>query len=233
MEKITKKVKALLDKANDAAATQAEAESAMAKAFELLAEHNISMGDLEKGEGAQDVAVGDYAWNQYWQKTVWTAIGHLYFCVFTYHKSGTSPCTYFLCGREANRVTAQAVSEYVVSVGKELALKHAQENEGNSVSLSNNFKKGFALAIRQKAWELFEKAQRGEVEHGNALMVLDVYKQTKIENDELVGHIKGKDNLGDVNNPEAARAGFKAGKTVSLSPQLGGQTEVLKIGEVK
>lgn len=234
MQDIVNKIKSLLARASDAGASQAEAETCMAKAHGLLAKHNMSMGDLEKGEGADKELSEGHTWNQPWERLVWGAVAELYFCKFYFIPYGTSHVDYVLVGRESNRITAINVAQFVVETGKRLAREYAQDNYGNSVSLSNSFKKGFATAIHVKARKLKQDAIREGKQGGTgtALMVLDVYKQTELENAELMPkRLKTRKTKGATDGL-AATAGVSAGSKVSLSPSIGGDRgSTLQIGK--
>lgn len=231
-KKLIEKIRNLMALAEDSGATQAEAEAAMGKAHELLAQHNLSVTDLndtdeEVGEDTHD----NKPWNQQWEKQIWLSIAHLNFCDMYTLNRGTRPHSYVVIGRESNRIATQHVAEFVVNTGKRLALEHAQNNSGNSVSLSNNFKKGFAAGVCLKARQIIEQAKTQKGTPGTGLVLANLYDVTAHENQALLdaANLRKTRAKISVTDASAAVAGKDAGSKVSLSRQVGSGKTTLGI----
>lgn len=229
--KIVNRIKGLMAHAGNCQ-TQEEAEAYMAKAFDLLAKHNLSMANLDATD-QEKVNRDEHhgrTWNQPWEAQVWQAVAELYFCDFWITSRGTDPSTYNVVGRESNRLTVENVAEMVVETGKRMARAYAKDNPGNSVSLSNNFKKGFARGVCLKAKELMEAAKQEGTTGSNALVVLSVYEQTALENQPFMPHnLVITKNRGQVTDRMALANGAVAGSKMNLNPALKGATKPLSL----
>lgn len=178
---IVSKIKKLLALA-EKGGTEAEANSAMAKAQELLAKHGLSMeaidefGAPEKVE--RDITV---SYTAPWKRTIWSAISKLYFCQ-AYHTGGQKM---YLVGKPSNIAIAKYIIGYCINTGEKLA-KDAAKDYPSGMGFINSFKKGFGGRIYTRAMAEIEKAKTGGITDtvtGNQLIVHPLYTQAKTEVD--------------------------------------------------
>lgn len=183
-EKMLDKVRKLLALA-ERAGTEEEAANAMTRVQEILAKYNLDIGDVK----IDDVAAGmaeetmDVAWNQSWIKYVATGIGRLYFCKVLVQTHSTDYLRLFFTGRAVNIMTAKYVLETVLRAGRKAALDFARQQNKlgfNSVSASNNFKKGFGVRVFTRCEGLIREAKlKGlrDADTNTMLPVANLYDQ--------------------------------------------------------
>lgn len=181
---IIEKVRKLMALA-ERAGTEAEAENAMARIQEILTKYNLSMDAVTApGEETFVQEHQEFEWNQTWIRETYRGIARLYFCHMYFVQNGLKNQCITLVGKPVNIQTARYVADVVIATGKRLAKAYAQdayrEFGMNSVSASNNFKKGYAIRIGQRCNEMVRDAQAGAVKDsttGTALVVGDFYKR--------------------------------------------------------
>ena len=180
-EKMIEKIQALMSKTVEAGATEAEAESAMGAAHRLLAKYNLTMQEVQSHDKeGMTTDVYESSWNQPWERMVWNSVAKLYFCHMFIVPNGQKACKVHITGRAANIMVVDNIANYVINTGKRLAREFAQATPGNSVSLSNNFKKGFAFKIADRVEEMIKDAEsQGMQETGTALVLASLYQSER------------------------------------------------------
>lgn len=184
-DKMLDKVRKLLALA-ERAGTESEADAAMGRVQEILAKYNLDINDArtEAPVGMVEEAV-DVEWNQTWLKFVATGVGKLYFCRVLCMTQGTNFLRLFFIGRPVNIQTARYVFETIARTGKKLALEFAQQQKAlgfNSVSSSNNFRKGFGARILTRCLDLIKDAEKNglrDSDTGSLLPVVSLYDQER------------------------------------------------------
>jgi hypothetical protein len=214
--------------------TEAEATSAMQKAHELLAKHNLSLDDVKASPVAEEDYIRDEAAatpRQPWQNWVWSAVAELYFCQ-RYQRIFRGEQTHLLIGKPSNIAVVKFVATYVVRTGEELARR-----AGHGLAFRNSFKKGFAIRIMQRAKEEISLARAEgltDSETGTALVVAPLYDQAKRDIERFLRendlNPRNKRDCASVSDRDGFLAGKEAADTVSLRGNGIGQKAVAAIG---
>jgi hypothetical protein len=150
--KILARVKKMLALGNDAAATEAERETALRMAYNLLAKHNLEVSDVpgdannEAREEQSFTMCGDV-----YIRNICHSMAELFFCGYFFIRQGAGKDSHHFIGRQSNVVTARYMAEYIVkSVRKEAAkrFRTATTPEGRSFGV------GATRSIAQRVREL-------------------------------------------------------------------------------
>lgn len=157
--KIKSKIAALLAKARGTD-NEHEAETFLAKAMQMLEEHQLTLGDVD---GADDpigwnAGLDCTKWTASWQADIYSALARLYGCrVVKVHKWKG----YFLelIGRESAVVTTdlmfQWIKEQVNAKGRELFKAGGAPNAANGARLVGN-------ALVRRIWTLVREQEKAE-----------------------------------------------------------------------
>lgn len=229
---MTDKIKQKIEKVLALAArggTEAEANTAMALALDMLAKHNLTMSDVVKGSiEDEDVIESETKGNmrESWQGFIWSAIANLYFCN-AYEKynnnvigSSKRSVSYLVVGRKTNVDTVKSVSVYLVSLAKELAKEASTDN-----AFRRAFKLGFMQRIRTRCHDEYQRAVSkvsldADSPTNKALTISDLYSKRNEENADYL-RSKGvytqtkKTSIG-----HRSQEGFNAGATAANNVSL-------------
>ena len=150
--KILARVKKMLTLGNNAAATEAERDTALRMAYNLLAKHNLSAADLpaDQNDEAREEQTFTMCGDVY-IRTICNSMAELFFCKYFFVRQGAGKDSHFFIGRQSNVVTARYMAEYIVkSVRKEAAkrFKTATTPEGRSFGV------GATRSISRRVQEL-------------------------------------------------------------------------------
>lgn len=209
-EKIIERIKKLLALANNNP-SESEAQSAMAKAQELLEAWNLdaaTIGKTAQGRPRKDQKQkgGLYGW----QRNLWKAVAELNFCAHWSIKGLERGSTYEhrLLGSHANVVSTQVMAEYLQQAIERLAQTWAKEQGFLSVFVKDAiaYREGMALRIVARLNDL-RREKRAEAERqrreneaaskhpaftGSALTILDVMEdEADLNNDYMMGWPEG------------------------------------------
>jgi Protein of unknown function (DUF2786) len=232
-EKIISRIQKMLAIANDARANEGERDNALRMAHNLLAKHNLELGDVEaRARDQQDPRIKNTldSWSQAWAKSVFQASAKLFFCSYYFgRKINATKCVHNFVGRTSNATTAALMGEYLVTS----ILRECRRNwVHNLAPESRSFALGAAAAIYRRVEEL-RKADLPDAAPGTALVLADI---AKVEDDENEAFIRAagtsltvKKTRASPVDPEAYAAGVQYGKKVNLSTQVGGTTAALRI----
>jgi hypothetical protein len=226
-ERIIERIKKTLNLAENAGATPAEAERAMEQANKLLAKHNLTLADIERGtkEILREEIIIEFK-NAPAMRRVANAIAQVYFCEYLFFKRTDK---HLFVGEQANAATTVGMVEFVLEMmikGGKKAAKEAMLLPPSSAKTA--YMHGFADAIVEKARKLIaeNKAHRGDSSGaGTALVLADQYKTEKAANQALIAQKYGKTsqtkrrarrNL----DYESYTNGFTDGTKVGLNTQI-------------
>lgn len=190
--KIKAKIAALIAKAKSTE-HEAEAEAFMAKAFQLLQDHQIDMGDLLDADDAviRDASFTMAASSHKWNRELYRALGKLYgcdSCLFEGYgpdKKGNYRKTYRqeLVGRESAIVTTQLmypwICDQIRAHAKTIARSTGMSEQGQA--------KRVAAALISRIWRLYREQGANNQQAPatavakNALVALDRVKQVAAE----------------------------------------------------
>jgi len=235
-EKVVDKLRKLFALANDRGATEAEAQSAMAKAQELLAAHKLSMSDVEvqtEKTGHEAVKIG----KRPWQGFVYWAAAQICFCDVFQNRGSI-----IIVGKPSDIIATKCLAEYLVSNGERMAKSVCSGNEeafGGRGSF-HAFKVGYAHRIHERAIALVAKAKANKMRDestGNELILHPLYARAEADNAAYLRdkgvRVRTKTSSSRISNGGAYHAGREAGNSVSLTRNTvggGSRSSVLVIG---
>lgn len=220
--KVLERVKKMIALGNDAAATEAERETALRMAYNLLAKYNLSLSDLpEDGSNEarerQDVVISA----DRWARSLAQAVAKLFFCRYFYSQTGTSgKDKHCFVGRQSNVITARYMSEFLIkSVKREATSRY----KSPTTPQGRSFCVGTVDSIRKRV-EVMIKSDT-ESTPGTALVLVSLHER------ESTANQKWLDSEGLSLTTSRARAdnslragafyeGREYGKTVSLNQQV-------------
>lgn len=241
-DSIKKKIAKLLAMANDSGASEAEAQLAMEKAQEYLAEYNLSMEDVEgtlKQEDITDEAFTEQV-RETWQISLRTATARLYFCKY-YYSTGVIDENYKKAtehnyvGRPHNIAVAKSMTSYLINTIKKLGEEHVAPIAGDKRMLNGirrNFELGCASKVSARVNEKYREIERqdpGDYQiEGTKHNLPALYKsELALCNDHLKNqgiHLRSSTTRRNVTNGTAYQRGRMAGEGVSLNTQLSGKS---------
>jgi hypothetical protein len=245
MERIVDRIKKLLALA-DNNPSEAEAAIALERASALMAEHNLTMAQVEAhGGGEQRIeASHDGAYrSQTWARSIWGSVARLNFCMYSYWHSNRGDVGWYqkpgggiergpprkvdehsVIGTRANVESTKAMVDYLIGAIERLA----DESEFWLARDLHAFKLGCARRLQVRLHLLREKrakAKRPSVP--TTLPVLaDVYAAHEKANEELYAKIYGHGSGGSgsylsTSRHSAYESGQKAGSKINLNAQVG------------
>jgi hypothetical protein len=219
-EKVLKKIRALLARANEAQNdNEFERQIALRQATNMMDQYSISMVDLDTEEdvrGAGFVATKTARW----KANIVNHLSNLYGCK-AYRSVGTNGRT-FVIGRQSHRTIVLELSEYVIaSVERE-----AKKYKGTGKSYINSFKLGAATGVYQQTKRIIAERQRGETTStSKALAVVNHYALEQKENEQWLKNQNvtlRKQASTRASDYRAYTSGYEYGNHISLNNQLGG-----------
>jgi hypothetical protein len=191
------RINKLLALARDGGATEAEAELAMAKAQELMAEYNLSAATLEAKGGAKENRVKqreDQNLMYAWKRELLEQVAKVNFChVFIVEKRTRAGQKigggYQIIGRESNTVATRVMFNYLLATIEKMLVSEIGTSPQDRYSRwGHSFRIGCADRLRERLQERFDakleeqaKAAReanarsqhpGAAPTGNALVVV-------------------------------------------------------------
>jgi hypothetical protein len=223
VEKVLDRVKKMLALGNNEGATEAERETALRMAYNLLAKHNLSLADMPAEESIearekQEVILSA----DKWARSLAHAVAKLFFCKYFYGRTNTSgKDIHYFVGRQSNAMTARYMAEYLIKAVKREASKRyssATSPQGRSFCV------GTTDSVRRRVDVMV--TEQTESAPGTALVLINLHKSETIENDKwlaLAGTTlkTGKARADNSLRYGAFREGREYGNTVSLNRQVG------------
>lgn len=232
------------------AGTEAEAANAMAHVQRLLAQHNLSLDDVQSFNKPEDLemdeSVPSQLRNTYWQDSLYGAVAELYFCrVFMRTRiiDGEKRRWYAITGRPSNIEVVKYITTYLLRTCEELAKEQGKEAaqklavdgvELNLLRWRNSFKIGFTSRIWGRVKEQLQAAKNNEIKSdtGQALIIHPLYEREKKEIAAFFAqkNVKLKSNNARVNIHSST--GYSAGKSAASGVNMaangvkGGQARI-------
>jgi hypothetical protein len=207
--------------------SEREAAMAMERASALMAEHNLTMAQVETlgtdDERIEDQFIGEHK-RQPWVRSIWDAVAELNFCFFVYRVYDEQ---YFLIGARANVETTKIMVAYLVQTVERLA---RELGEGRA------FRTGCAdrlvrrlIALRLQRMQAAATSQSAST--GTKLPALaDVYQRHGDANRDLYLKIHKHMPRGarqqsciSATNFGAYERGYEAGGNIGLATQVAGR----------
>lgn len=233
-------------------ATEAEAASAMAKVQSLLAEHNLSLSDLETGPSGPRIKEDKELRtdSRPWRRALAISVARLYFCdhFYSFHKEFTAKrsCGYIrydvhhFIGEEHNVLVAKIMFLYLIGAISALATSGSMKLEPKArTPYVTSFQHSCSARLCVRIMKLIEDARKGQVkdEAGRNLPVLaSLYDTAAAANkaflDRTSPGLEEKDNKRTkVNSALGVLEGHAAGNTISLNNnqvEAGTKTHLLR-----
>jgi hypothetical protein len=219
INKIADRVRKLLALANNNP-NEEEAASAAALAAALLAEHNLTMAQVECG--ADEARVNNEFETRNWCREMRHALADLNFCycVYTTVRRGHDWVT--IIGTQANVETTKVMLDYLVQTANRLATEqcHARDRRRFCIGFSDR------VAARLDAMRKQRAHSTTQATTGTTLPVLaSLYAQHAVANEDLFKRLNPNERLGFGHRLGSGgggyEAGYAAGDAVSLDPQVG------------
>ncbi len=220
--KVLERVKKMIALGNDAAATEAERETALRMAYNLLAKYNLSMSDLPDDESheareRQDVVISA----DRWARSLAQAVAKLFFCKYFYSGTGTSgKDKHCFVGRQSNVITARYMSEFLIkSVKREATGRYKSPTSPQGRS----FCVGTVDSIRKRVEEMIKTDT--ESTPGTALVLASLHQREADANSKWLEQAglsltTSKARADNSLRTSAFYDGREYGKTVSLNQQV-------------
>lgn len=214
--KIKSKIAALLAKAKGTD-NEHEAEAFLAKAMELLEEHQLSMADLEDADDPvkRHSGLDGTKWVASWHRDLYRALGTLYGC-YSVKVNLHNGYRQELVGRESAIVTTDLMFDWIKKecnrLGRELYAKGGAPNATNGARLVGN-------ALVRRIWSLVPKedAPRTEAATKNALV-------TKSRVLQVVDEVYGKLDQGRRTRTATTASARELANSIGLHRQAGGSS---------
>jgi hypothetical protein len=241
-EKLAERIRKLLALAGNNP-SEAEAAMAMERASALLAEHNLTMAEVET-LGTDDGRVEDTHKSerarQTWARSLWGAVADLNFCFHCYTPRSWGPTSmdeHILIGTRANVEATKAMALYLVETVERLArecpdLHGPHERHAFKLGCSRRLCVRLRELQRQRATAATSKRQ--EQAGGNLPALASLYEAHELANKELYLQRHGRmpqagRSVRYLQNWGAYELGKEAGDRVGLDTQIKSR-RILSIG---
>jgi hypothetical protein len=248
MEKIAERIRKLLALANNNP-SEVEAARAMEHASALMAEHNLTMAQIDAhGSGdarVEETTAGAYR-QQTWARLIYGGVSGLNFCLYCYSPSQRQPGwrkdergkyhrdvpprevdEHSIIGTRANVETTKAMVDYLITTVERLARESGLIGQRDL----HAFKLGCASRLRDRIDRLHEERAKAKKHTqpsvASALPVLaDVYAVHLKANEEFYtkiygGALSGRGSALGTKSASAYERGQSAGGKINLSDQIG------------
>lgn len=245
-KRLIRKVQKLLSLGQDKAATQGEAEAAIARVHEILAQHNLDMAQVE---AATEEAAGAADWflldekTDRWRHYIYDATATLYFCRYMATGEENGFVGRALFGRPGNIETTVVMVDYFLTTLEQLAHAALQNYRVVSPLAHKSFLQSFYLSAAFELSERIEakyRAARQQAQTANgaatttppnhALALLDCYEKRNQENEARIAErLQGKVSGEGIPLPQPKQeltnfmgmiAGAEAGRKIGLDRQI-------------
>jgi len=192
-----------------------EAAAAAAKAHALLAEHNLTMAEVQDVEEPTDVEIGHMTHSSRhsspWVRQLWFAVAKTYFCDYFYY-TRNHRTHHTIIGNATNSQLACAMGDYLQSTVMRLA---NSECRGQSGSFKTGFKKGAVARLRTRLREMREVKTEEVKDVKNSSNLPALYEQ----NDQMLAAYV-KETFGELGKAvsrerNTSSAGYYAGQAAA------------------
>lgn len=248
--KILRRIRKMINLANDAGATEGERDNAMRMVHATLAKYNISMAQVEASDEQEKRGTLREAFlGKPWAIQISHAIARMCFCHYYYQTLGgnagpTQKAMHNFIGLESNVVTAKEMARFVVESVNREAQRYQRSIDGRYGDY-RAFAQGAASKIRLRCAEIEHDAKTRGVDAqstsaddhaslqvsgaGTALVLASLYKTEHDANlawlkDHQVVLKDGRSQTIDTRRTQARAAGVRYGATVSLNRQINGSS---------
>lgn len=233
-ESLIKKIRALRRKAEDPSVTEAEAMAFMSKVQELLAQHSLSITDIDIDESAEDKVRQtsmDEVWHSPARRMVLRAVCELYMCRAIGPARGSRPRVWTIVGRPSNVTVAVEMTDYLIKTTVRLSKRYVRENPGAD---GIDFRRGCMARLVERVMILVMEQRKAKPEYrpdGNPGNLPALYESERslIQN-EMAKMSLRRSKVSPLREGADARAGRRAAEDIGLHTQVGGGGGRLMIG---
>lgn len=234
---VIEKIQKLLKLSENAGATEAEATSAAAKVSELLALHNLSMGEISEKEAVDSIEQNnDRTCNKNdkkWQSWLYKGAADLNFCKYLINVGGSGGIRHMIVGSPINVLAAGLLGDYLVSAVKRICREETKKDyhkfkaattEKSMAMYKWRFKIGMGIGLLRRCTALAEKrkAKPTITSDGRNLPALqDAYDTANRAINASLSDMNIKNVRGRTTSTYAVMAGKDAALRVNLNQQLG------------
>jgi Protein of unknown function (DUF2786) len=254
-EKLAERIRKLLALSSNNP-SEAEAAAALERASALMAEHNLTMAQVDAlgtgDERVEDTHRSEHA-RQTWARLIWAEVAELNFCFWCYRSPHRSKGLrrmpdgrlevvppretdeHILVGTKANIITTKLMAVYLVETVERLA----REAPGLYGAHDHHaFKLGCARRLSQRLRELRQQRMKGakkDAPPGNKNLptLVDVYRAHEAANEQLYLKIHGRMPCGGswlgTSRASAYAQGHRAGGGIGLNAQVGRSRSTLAL----
>lgn len=230
-DSIIARIRALLAKARDPAASEAEAASAAAAVERLLARYALSMKDIERPSIGEHKTGIRYL--EPWARNIAVQTARLYGCEplvteervsSISRKTGEPKTVYYrsisVFGRAVSAEVAVSMISYLIATTVRMSRDYSSERREQL-----QFQRGAGERLAHRVWEmLMDQNRKAETQDGRGDGTSLVVMEQNEARDFLRENVKTTKTRATSSNTRshAAHAGWNAAGSVSLSGQVGG-----------
>jgi hypothetical protein len=232
---LIRKIRALREKAANAASSEAETLAAAEAAAKLIAKHEITESELSEANDEGDVKAAPFEGAR---KTVCPSLnaaigGICEFCqVDAYFSFVHRGSTLMIVGLEADRLMAMYLAELIQASAQRawraLLLQNNVQPKRAPVSARNDFKTAFGLGVGEKLRTLAKERLSQQATTGTDLVVL----KSEIIKSAMPTNLADPRPLREIKPNGLTRAGFRSGSDLSVDRPITAK-EMQEIGVLK
>lgn len=217
------KIRKLLELSNSS--NENEANAALAKANELMKEHNIKQSELESlefdiTEAHQDTVGQHFTWTPY----LAYACAKLFDCKLVRHPDSRS---FTFVGEDENLIMSKSMYEHLFQAWKTICgIDYKEDRPHNRQRYRKSHGYGFATRVLKRVEEL-TKERREEVTESTGKDLVPVRDSAIRQYMETKFRLKKAKSRGIMLNPDAAAKGNAAGEKVNLNRPIETRNERL------
>jgi hypothetical protein len=243
-ERVLRRIRKLVALA-EGGATEAEAETALRLAHEMLAEHNLSMDDVPENSDDVDPVTSDgEEWDRYneaWRRTLMHSAAQLYFCRYFFSDKivpgkntalSQRGVKHTFVGRPHNVAVARLMGRYFVTTVNRLANDGCRKTVIRSRTERGRYVNTFRLAcaerLRERCVKVRERAEAGQAvtsDGRNLPALANMYRREMRANDEFLHNMKirlrEQKSRASFHDTRGYNDGRTAADSISLSAQVG------------
>lgn len=178
--KVLERIKKMLTLGNNEGATEAERETALRMAYNLMAKHNLTISDLpeEKSEEREKQSV--YVVAGAWSRSLAQSIAKLFFCNYYYSCGNhTTKNTHYFIGLQSNTATAQYMAEYII---KSVSRESSRRYRSTTSAEGRSFCVGAVASIRSRVEDMLRNDT--ESTPGTAVALINLHASEALKNAE-------------------------------------------------
>lgn len=227
--KAVDKIRKLLARARDAAASEAETETCMIRARELMDEYGVDPEAAEERREGPGRENGTMKYFDPWRRTLFTQCARYYGCEMISMNAGGQRGDYALVGRPSSRAVALDMYGYLEATTVRLAREY-RKSTGGPRAEQLDFERGCGVRLANRLQELRKQNEAAAqvVGQGTALVLVTEIRETR---DWMSSHMSTRAATNKTSfRGEGAAAGQAAADKVHLGGQIGRSGGPIRLG---